>query len=109
MPDIDRMISHHRNDQQFNLNFVVIGQEKIIPSCKPTLSVTSVLPTVGINDRKQSMLERNRTSSSAHNNGVYLSQTSYTSVMSSREGGIGDIDHLTVPNTRTRACTLCRQ
>ena len=25
--DIDRIISHLRNDQAFNLNFVVIGQE----------------------------------------------------------------------------------
>ena len=27
----------------------------------------------------------------------------------SQDIGSGDIDHLTVPNNRTRACTLCRQ
>ena len=71
--------------------------------------MTSVLPTVGINGRKQSMLERNRFSSCARNNIVNLSQISCTSVMLSQEGGSGDIDHLTVPNTRTRVCISCQQ
>ena len=110
--DITQMITHYRNNQAFNVNFVLVGNDVVgnhitNNNGQPIPSVTNMHPRMQV--RKKSGLERSRISNSVRSESNILSQISTASTSLSQDMCSTDADHLTARGVRTRACTLCRQ
>ena len=110
--DITQMITHYRNNQAFNVNFVLVGNDVVgnhitNNNGQPIPSVTNIHPRMQV--RKKSGLERSRVSNTVRSEQNILSQISTASISLSQDMYSTDADHLTARGVRTRACTLCRQ